>query len=93
MELINTSIRVALAWYALISVFLFFLYALDKKQAQIGGRRIPERTLHLTALVGGFLGGLFGRAVFRHKTRKPVFLIIMLMSAIIHTIFWVLLFI
>lgn len=36
-------------------------------------RRIPERTLILTALVGGSLGVLGGMYKFRHKTQKNLF--------------------
>jgi len=35
--------------------------------------RISEKTLWLTALLGGFLGVFFGGLVFHHKTSKPEF--------------------
>jgi uncharacterized membrane protein YsdA (DUF1294 family) len=88
MELSNLLIKLIGFWYGLASIFLFALYGLDKKQSIIGGRRIPEKTLHLTALAGGFFGGLMGRGIFHHKTRKPVFMIILLSSAILHGILW-----
>lgn len=49
------------------------LYGYDKRQAVVGGMRIPELTLHTAALVGGSPGALLGQGLFHHKTRKPGF--------------------
>ena len=38
-----------------------------------GARRVRERTLFLSALLGGSLGALLGMWVFRHKTRHWYF--------------------
>jgi len=38
---------------AVTSVASFAAYGLDKRRAAAGGRRVPERTLHLLALLGG----------------------------------------
>lgn len=84
-------LKLALIWYGLLSVLLFGLYGLDKAQAVAEGRRIPEKTLHQLALLGGFPGGLLGRTIFRHKTRKPVFILVLLGSVAIHLILWVVL--
>jgi uncharacterized membrane protein YsdA (DUF1294 family) len=81
--------KIGLTWYAIFSLALFALYGLDKAQAIAEGRRIPERALHLLALAGGFFGGLLGRSVFHHKTRKPNFLIILLVSAAAHILLWI----
>ena len=48
----------------------------DKDEKQLNKllyRRTPERTLIITALVGGSLGILGGMYKFRHKTQKPLF--------------------
>lgn len=45
----------------------------ELKKKRLLKRRIPERTLILTALVGGSLGVLGGMYKFRHKTQKPLF--------------------
>ncbi len=91
LENMTLLIKLSAFWYGLTSIFLFVLYGLDKKQAVIGGRRISEKTLHITALAGGFLGGLLGRVVFHHKTRKPIFLVILLVSLVLHIGLWSLL--
>jgi len=53
----------------------FALFGIDKRRARRGARRISERALLLSALVSGTIGAWAGVFVFRHKTRKPSFLI------------------
>lgn len=71
-------------WLATSGFLTFALYGFDKNQAKQGKERVPERTLHLCALVGGFLGGWVGRLAFRHKTQKPIFTVILLVSTALH---------
>ncbi len=72
-----------LVWVVSINLVTFAMYGYDKWQAQSGGLRAPEMILHGLALAGGFLGGWLGRSYFRHKTRKPVFSVILVMSSIL----------
>lgn len=50
----------------------FATYGADKRFAQLGTRRIPEKTLLALAVLGP-AGAYLGMQVFRHKTRKPLF--------------------
>ena len=52
----------------------FVVYGVDKWLAIKEGRRIPERTLLLLALLGGSLGAYMSMWMFRHKIRKNKFL-------------------
>lgn len=61
------------AVYALASATTFVVYAVDKRAARRGTWRIPEPTLHLLSLAGGWPGALAGQQAFRHKTRKQPF--------------------
>ena len=60
----------------IMSVVTFVMYAIDKRRAQHNRWRIPEVTLHLGELLGGWLGGYAGRMVLRHKSRKISFLLV-----------------
>src|SRR3546814_15716345 len=57
-----------------LSLLSYLMYWLDKEAAQGGARRIPESTLHLVDLLGGWPGELIAPQQFRHKTvdRKRV---------------------
>ena len=57
------------------SIITYGCYSLDKKAAEKASRRIPELTLHLMSLVGGWPGALIAQVLLRHKTRKPSFLV------------------
>lgn len=56
--------------YSISSSLTFGLYALDKASAVQGNWRIPEATLHLLELGGGWPGALLAQTYYRHKTAK-----------------------
>jgi len=72
-----------LAWIAGWTLPAFAMYGLDKRQAEQGGWRVPEILLHGLALVGGVIGAWAGRFVFRHKTQKPVFTVVLVAASIL----------
>jgi uncharacterized membrane protein YsdA (DUF1294 family) len=76
-------------WYSTLSVAAslasLLLYAADKRAARAGTRRIAERTLHLTALLGGWPGALAAQQLFRHKYRKTPFMLRFVLSAVLHS--------
>ncbi len=47
----------------------------DKRRAQRGKWRIPEKTLFLVSILGGSIGTWAGMYLFRHKTRHWYFVI------------------
>ena len=53
----------------------FALMGADKRWAQRCRWRIPERTLFLSALVGGSLGAILGMYFFHHKTKHLHFVV------------------
>ncbi len=71
-------------WLTIINIITFLIYGYDKFQAKRGGWRVPEKVLHGLALAGGFIGGWIGRAVFHHKTRKPIFTVVLSISTLIY---------
>ena len=56
--------------YVVISIVVFIVYALDKSAARKNRRRIPENTLHLLALIGGWPGALVAQKLLHHKSSK-----------------------
>ena len=81
-------VREALVAYAALSVAAFLTYGWDKHRARKGARRVPERTLHLLALLGGFPGAFAGMRVFHHKTRKLAFTAVLVLAAALHGTAW-----
>ena len=80
------AILIFLAVYGLVSVVTFIVYAIDKSAARNDRRRIPEKTLHLLALCGGWPGALFAQKLLRHKTQKQPFLTVFWCIVVIHVI-------
>ena len=81
--------RLEMSWLALYygaSIITYGAYARDKTAAQNERRRIPESKLHLMSLIGGWPGALIAQALFRHKTRKPSFLIRYWLTVIVNCI-------
>ncbi len=60
-------------WYLIISLLAFIVYAKDKAAAKKGSWRIPESTLHLLSLLGGWSGALIAQQTLRHKSKKESF--------------------
>lgn len=67
------TVRLLLVWLGVTSVLAFILFGWDKLMAKKHRRRVPEAALLGCALMGGSAGAALGMAVFRHKTRKPLF--------------------
>lgn len=84
----RTFASVVLA-YALASGVAFVLYGLDKRRAARGGRRVPERTLHVVELLGGWPGALAASAAFRHKTKKRGFRAVRGLIVGLHVALWI----
>ena len=79
-----TSVIAYLCLVFLMSIVTFVVYGWDKRQAFGDGRRVPERTLHLLAFLGGWPGALMGQRHFRHKTKKVPFLIVFWFIVVLH---------
>ena len=76
----------------IINAAAFLLMLIDKRRAQKNKWRIPEKTLFLTAILGGSIGALPGMYTFRHKTKHLSFVIgmpIILTAHIFLAIYWI----
>ncbi len=75
----------AVLWFYLAaSAVTFTVYALDKSAAQNNQWRIPESSLHLFALAGGWPGALAAHKLLRHKSRKLSFQLMFWVTVMIH---------
>jgi uncharacterized membrane protein YsdA (DUF1294 family) len=74
--------------YGALTLATLLTYGFDKRQAKRGARRVPERMLHVLALLGGFAGAWLGMRLFRHKTKKPLFGAVLLLAALLHAGAW-----
>lgn len=70
--------------YAVLSGLALTAYLLDKRAAQKGTGRIPEATLLVLGLAGGWPGALLAQRVLRHKTRKTSFQIAFWLTVILN---------
>lgn len=66
-----------------VNVLSFILYGIDKLKAVKGLWRIPESLLLLITVVGGSAGALLSMLLFRHKTKKPKFIVVVLISLLV----------
>ena len=64
---------VFLFYLVAVNIVAFALMGIDKKRAINHAWRIPEKTLFLSAILGGSIGAIAGMQVFRHKTKHWYF--------------------
>ena len=69
----NPILIVILSVCLVMSLVSFFLMHYDKQCAKQGKRRVPEKTLFLSAGFFGALGGTAAMWIFRHKTKHWYF--------------------
>ncbi|MBQ5952629.1 MAG: DUF1294 domain-containing protein [Lachnospiraceae bacterium] len=60
-------------WLCVANIAALILFGADKKRAKEGRWRIPEKTLFLSAILGGSIGAILGMHLFRHKTKHWYF--------------------
>lgn len=66
----------------IMSIITFIMFGIDKLKAKHNKRRIKEKTLLELTILGGGIGSLIGRIIFRHKTNKIYFTIVIFLSII-----------
>lgn len=73
----------AICWVG-VSGLTYLAYALDKRNAQSGLRREPERMLHLMEFIGGWPGAFVAQRRLRHKSSKPVYQVVFWFIVALH---------
>ena len=77
---------IIILYLIIINLLAFLLMGLDKRKAKRHKWRIPEKTLFLSAIIGGSIGALLGmQASFR--IGMPCILIVQIALAVSYYIF------
>lgn len=74
---------ISLSFIAIINLYSYVLFYLDKQRARKNKYRISEKQLLLVTLTGGGFGSLAAMSKFRHKTQKTVFKILVPLGVIL----------
>jgi len=64
---------VVFAWLIAINIVTCLTFGYDKAIAPTGAARVPEAILLALTALGGSIGAVSGRLLFRHKTCKAPF--------------------
>ncbi|WP_032939762.1 DUF1294 domain-containing protein [Citrobacter youngae] len=73
-----------LMWLLLANILTLAIYGVDKMAARKSWRRVPELTLLVFGVVGGWGGAIVGQQIFRHKTQKQPFKTYFIISVIVN---------
>ena len=68
----------------MLSLLTFFAYRSDKRRSEAGQWRIPESTLHIAELVGGWPGAFLAQRTFRHKTSKVSYQVVFWIIVVVY---------
>lgn len=81
-----TGMSIYISMIVIWNLIVFVLYGLDKYNSKGEGRRISEKTLLVIAFLLGGLGAFFGMHLFRHKTKKRKFILLIPVSLLMNMI-------
>lgn len=68
------QVKAIIGYLLVVNIVAFLLMGIDKYKAKKHAWRIPEKTLFLSAAIGGSVGAMYGMHLFRHKTKHKSFL-------------------
>lgn len=76
-----------------INLVTAFAYCWDKRQARRSLWRVPERTLHALAFIGGTPAAFLASKIFRHKTisgpfRRTFRAVVVLQAILLGAVIW-----
>lgn len=85
-------LSIYILYIILLSIITFIMFYIDKKKAINNKRRIKESTLLFLSFIGGAIGAYFSRILYRHKTKKIYFSIIIYTFILIHILIFILIY-
>jgi uncharacterized membrane protein YsdA (DUF1294 family) len=78
--------RFMAAYLAIVFSATYVIYRHDKKQAELGGWRTPESTLHAVELLGGWPVAFLAQRTLRHKISKISYQIVFWLIVTVHEV-------
>ncbi len=81
LSIVSDSARWCLMGSVVTSIITFIVYCKDKSAAVRKGWRVPEPSLNLLALVGGWPGAAVAQTLLRHKTKKVGFRVVYVIAS------------
>ncbi len=72
--------------YGAMGALSFWLYGADKVHARAQAWRTSEFNLLIVDLIFGIIGGLLAQQLFRHKTRKPSYVVSTTLLCVVHAL-------
>jgi uncharacterized membrane protein YsdA (DUF1294 family) len=79
-------LRFLILYFFLINIVTFVTFGIDKNLSKHNQLRVPESTLLLLSALGGALGGFLAMYIFRHKTQKAKFFLVVPMLLVLHIV-------
>lgn len=70
-------IKYIIIYLIVVNLASFLLMYIDKKKSQVGDWRISENTFLVLTVIGGGIGVQAAMYIFRHKTQKLKFVLLM----------------
>lgn len=67
--------QIMVIYIFIVNIVAFALMKIDKEKAKRNQYRISEKTLFMSALIGGSIGSIAGMYTFRHKTKHWYFVV------------------
>ncbi len=86
---LRAAVFMPLLIYFTMSVITFYAYLIDKWRAVEGKGRMPEMTLHVFEIFGGWPGALVAQMTFRHKSSKREFQRVFRVIVGLHVVAWI----
>ena len=75
-------------YLGIINLLTFLLFGIDKLKAKKNYSRISEKGLFILCFLGGGTGGFLGMYLFKHKTKKWYFNLLVPISIALYIFLW-----
>ena len=90
---VGSPVSLIAAYLVIVNLIALLMMWADKRRSKKdGARRISEKALFLSAILGGSVGAILGMRLFHHKTRHWYFVwgmpLILLIQLVLAVVIW-----